>query len=68
MTPITLKQVTDCMGATLRNDELQPTSDPVLMLSPKAQDEQIYILSERGAAWLWEAIPYWRQARGFVSE
>jgi hypothetical protein len=28
MTPIQLKQVVDCMGATVRNDERQPISDP----------------------------------------
>jgi hypothetical protein len=63
MTPITLKEVIDCMGATLRNDQLQPTSDPVLTLSLKAPDGQIYLLplSERGARRLWEAISYWKQ-------
>jgi hypothetical protein len=44
------------MGATVRNDELQPISDPALTLSLKTQDEQMYILtlSERGAVRLWE--------------
>jgi hypothetical protein len=51
MTPIPLKQVIDCMGATIRNDEVQPTSDPPLTLSLRAQDGEIYVLplSERGA-------------------
>jgi hypothetical protein len=64
MTPITLKQVIDCMGATLRNDKVQPATDPPLTLSLKAQDGQIYLLplSERGAERLWETISYWRQA------
>ena len=67
MTPIQLKQVVDCMGATVRNDELQPTSDPPLTLSLKAQDGQIYLLplSERGAARLWEVISLWRQGQRF---
>ena len=67
MTPILLKQVVDCMGATVRNDELQPTSDPPLTVSLKAQDGQIYLLplSERGAARLWEVISFWRQGQRF---
>jgi hypothetical protein len=36
MAPIGLKQVIDCMGATIRNDNLQPTSDPPLTLSLRA--------------------------------
>jgi hypothetical protein len=70
MTPITLKQVIDCMGATLRNDELQPATDPPLTLNLKAEDGQIYLLplSERGAARLWETMSYWKHARGSLSE
>jgi hypothetical protein len=69
MTPITLKRVIDCMGATVRNDEIQPINDPVLTLSLKAQNEQIYLLplSERGAMRLWEVMSYWRQAQGALS-
>jgi hypothetical protein len=65
MTPIPLKQVIDCMGATVRNDQLQPTSDPPLTLSLRAQDGQIYLLplSERGAACVWEVISLWRQGQ-----
>jgi hypothetical protein len=65
MTPIPLKQVIDCMGATVRNDELQPTSDPPLTLSLRAQDGEIYVLplSERGAARVWEVISLWRQGQ-----
>jgi hypothetical protein len=65
MTPIQLKQVVDCMGATVRNDELQPTSDPPLTLSLKAKDKQIYVLplSERGAVRLLEILSSWRQGR-----
>jgi hypothetical protein len=67
MTPIPLKQVIDCMGATVRNDELQPTNDPPLTLSLRAQDGQIYVLplSERGAARLWQVISLWRQGQRF---
>jgi hypothetical protein len=66
MTPLTLKQVIDCMGATVRNDKLQPTSDPPLTLSLKAKDKQIYVLppSERGAVRLLEVLSQWRQGRG----
>jgi hypothetical protein len=65
MTPITLKEVIDCMGATVRNDELQIPSDPPLMLSLKAKDKQIYILplSERGAVRLLDVLSYWRQGQ-----
>jgi hypothetical protein len=65
MTTIVLTQVIDCLGATVRNDRLQPTSDPPLMLSLKAQSGQIYVLplSERGAARLWEVLSHWRQGR-----
>jgi hypothetical protein len=49
MTPIQLKQVVDCMGATVRNDELQPTNDPPLTLSLRARDGQIYLLPLFGA-------------------
>jgi hypothetical protein len=67
MTPIQLKQVVDCMGATVRNDDLQPASDPPLTLSLRAQDGQIYVLplSERGAACVWEVISLWRQGQSF---
>jgi hypothetical protein len=70
MDPVTFTQVIDCMGATVRNDELQPVSDPALTLSLKAQDGQIYVLplSERGAARLWEVLSFWRQAAGSVLE
>jgi len=66
MTTIVLTQVIDCMGATVRNDKLQPTSDPPLTLSLKAKDKQIYVLplSERGAVRLLEILSYWRQGRG----
>jgi hypothetical protein len=66
MTPITLKQVVDCMGATVRNDAIQPSSDPLLTLSLKAKDKQIYVLplSERGAIRLLEILSYWHQGRG----
>lgn len=62
MTPITLKQVIDCTGATLRNDEFQPASDPPLTLSLKAQDGDIYVLplSALGAVRLLEVLSYWR--------
>jgi hypothetical protein len=67
MTPIQLKQVVDCMGATVRNDERQPISDPPLTLSLRAQDGQVYVLplSERGAACVWEVISLWRQGQRF---
>jgi hypothetical protein len=67
MTPIQLKQVVDCMGATVRNDDLQPASDPPLTLSLRAQDGQIYVLplSERGAACVWEVISLWRRGQRF---
>jgi hypothetical protein len=65
MTPIALKRVIDCLGATVRNDELQPSSEPPLILSLKAQDGQIYILplSDRGAARGGEILSDWRQTR-----
>jgi hypothetical protein len=65
MTPTVLIQVIDCLGATVRNDALQPTSDPPLTLSLKAKDKQIYVLplSERGAVRLWEVLSDWRQTR-----
>jgi hypothetical protein len=65
VTPITLKRVTDCLGATVRNDEFQPSSDPPLVLSLRAQDGQIYVLplSDRGAARLLEVLSHWRQGR-----
>jgi hypothetical protein len=49
MGPITLQQVVDCPGATIRNDALQPASDPILTLTLKAQDGQIYLLPGSGA-------------------
>jgi hypothetical protein len=67
MTPVPLKQVIDCMGATVRNDQLQPTSDPPLTLSLRAQDGEVYVLplSEGGAARVWEVISLWRQGQLF---
>jgi hypothetical protein len=66
MTPIVLTQVIDCLGATVRNDALQPPSDPPLTLSLKAKGKQIYVLplSERGAVRLLEVLSSWRQGRG----
>jgi hypothetical protein len=63
MIPIRLKQVIDCMGATVRNDQIQPSSDPPLMLSLRALDGEVYVLplSERGAVRVWEVISLWRQ-------
>jgi hypothetical protein len=61
MEPIALQQVIDCPGATIRNDALQPASDPILTVTLKAQGGQIYLLplSERGAMKLWEVISSW---------
>jgi hypothetical protein len=52
---------------SLRNDQLQPTSDPPLTLSLRAQDGEVYVLplSERGAARVWEVISLWRQGQRF---
>jgi hypothetical protein len=36
MEPIILQQVVDCPGATIRNDALQPASDPILTPHPKS--------------------------------
>jgi hypothetical protein len=65
MTPCVLTQVIDCLGAAVRNDELQPSSDPPLTLSLKAQDGNIYVLplSELGAVRLLEVLSYWRQGQ-----
>jgi hypothetical protein len=65
MTPIVLTQVIDCLGATVRNDALQPPSDPPLTLSLKAKDKQIYVLplSEQGAVRLLEILSSWCQGR-----
>jgi hypothetical protein len=66
MTPIVLTEVIDCLGATVRNEELQPPSDPHLTLSLKGKDKKIYVLplSEQGAVRLLEVLSYWRQGRG----
>ena len=67
MTPFQLKQVVDCMGAMVKNDECQLTSDPPLTLSLRAQDGEVYVLplSERGATRIWEVISLWRQGQRF---
>jgi hypothetical protein len=51
MEPIILQQVVDCPGATIRNDALQPVSEPILTVTLKAQGGQLYLLplSEQGA-------------------
>jgi hypothetical protein len=65
MTPIQLEQVVDCVGATVRNDERQPTSD-----APHAQPESSRwtdlpstTLEARSRA-AWEVLSFWRQGRG----
>lgn len=70
MTPIMLQQIVDCTGGSLRSDEFEPATNPILTLTLKAQDGQIYLLplSEQGAARLWAAISNWRQARDFLSQ
>jgi hypothetical protein len=59
MTPIVLTQVIDCLGATVRNDRLQPTSDPPLTLSLKAKDKQImsYHYPSREPCGFWKYCP-----------
>jgi len=67
MEPIILQQVVDCPGATIRNDALQPVSDPILTVTLKAQDGQLYLLplSEQGARSLLEVISSWWRAPDF---
>jgi hypothetical protein len=69
MGPLILQRVVDCPGATIRNDRLQPASDPILTITLKAQDGQIYLLplSERGAARLWAVISDWQRVRDLLS-
>jgi hypothetical protein len=63
MEPIMLQQVVECPGATIRNNAIQPLTDPILIVTLKAQDGQIYLLplSDRGAVGLWEVISSWRR-------
>jgi hypothetical protein len=63
MEPIMLQQVVDCPGATIRNDTIQPLTDPILTVTLKAKDGQIYLLplSDRGAVSLLEVISSWRR-------
>jgi hypothetical protein len=70
MGPLILQPVVDCPGATIRNDALQPASDPILTLTLQSQDGQIYLLplSEQGAARLLAVISDWRRARDLLSE
>jgi hypothetical protein len=65
-----LAMVIDCSGGSIRNDALQPASDPILQLTLETQDGQCYLLplSERGAARVFEVISNWRQSRDFLSE
>jgi hypothetical protein len=67
MEPIMLQQVVDCPGATIRNDALQPVSEPILTVTLKAQDGQLYLLplSEQGAKSLLEVISSWWRAPDF---
>jgi hypothetical protein len=67
MEPIILQQVVDCPGATIRNDALQPVTDPILTLTLKAQNGQLYLLplSEEGARSLLQVISSWRRAPDF---
>ncbi len=67
MEPIILQQVVDCPGATIRNDALQPASEPILTVTLKAQNGQIYLLplSEQGARSLFEVISSWWRAPHF---
>jgi hypothetical protein len=44
MGPLILQPVVDCPGATIRNDALQPASDPTLTVTLQSQGGQIYLL------------------------
>ncbi len=70
MTAILLPMMIDCSGSTLRNDELQPPTDPILTACLKAQDGTYYLLplSEAGIVKLYQVISDWRRARDFLSE
>ena len=67
MTPIQLKQVVDCMGATVRNDQVQPTSDPPLTLQPESSRWRGVCFTTLGArsSPRWEVISLWRQGQSF---
>jgi len=69
MTTINVPTIVDWLGTIQRNDEIQPPTDPILILKLKTQDgSQCFLpLSERGISRLWEAISEWRQVRNFLS-
>jgi hypothetical protein len=58
MTVTTLQTIVDCSGGSIRNDEIQPPTDPILVLTLEAQDGTVYLLplSDRGAERLLQAI------------
>jgi hypothetical protein len=70
MTPVLLPMIVNCTGSTLRNDDLQPPTDPILTACLVAQDGTYYLLplSEAGIAKLFLVISDWRRARDFLSE
>jgi len=70
MTAMLLPMMIDCSGSTLRNDELQPPTDPILTVCLKAQDGTYYLLplSEAGIAKLFLVISDWRRVQDFLSE
>jgi hypothetical protein len=64
-----LPMVVDCSGGGLRNDEIQPPTDPILILTLKTQHGN-YLrlpLSDRGVVRLWEAVAKWKQVQDFLS-
>ena len=70
MTATKLPMMIDCSGGSIRNDALQPATDPILTVTLTAQDGTHYLLplSEAGIAKLYQVISDWRRARDFLSE
>ena len=70
MTATVLPMMVDCSGSTIRNDALQPLTDPILTVRLAPQDGTNYLLplSELGTSRLFQLISDWRRARDFLSE
>jgi hypothetical protein len=65
-----LPTIVACPSAMIRNDQIQPPTDPILIVTLEAEDKSVYLLplSEAGVSKLYQIVSDWRRGRDFLSE
>jgi len=70
MTATKLPKMVACSGGSIRNDEIQPPTDPILILTLEAQDKSVYLLplSDKVAESLLQVLASLPQLQDYLSE